>query len=71
MCENHKKDIPHALLNSFGYNSFDRSKPPFQQLSSYTSFSKPIGEQSDWEMKIKILEDFERRIHKVEDSRSI
>ena len=60
-----------AYLNSFGYNSFDRSKSPFQQPSSYTPFPKPIKEQSDWEKKIKILEDFERRIHKLEDSRSI
>ena len=60
-----------AYLNSFDYNSFDRSKPPFQQPSSYIPFSKPIEEQSDWEKKIKINEDFERWIHKVEDSWSI
>ena len=47
-----------TFQNSFGYNSFDRSKPPFQQPSSYTPFSKPIEEQSNWEKKIKILEDF-------------
>ena len=45
-----------AYLNSFSYNSFDRSKPPFQPSSSYTSFpTTPIEEPTYLEKSIESM----------------
>ena len=40
MCENHKKKniIPIEYLNSFGYNSFDKSRPSFHPSTSFPNY---------------------------------
>ena len=62
----------YSSQSQWGYNSSESyCQPPYQHPASYTpSPEQPLGESIDWEKRMEALEELERWIQILEDSKS-
>jgi len=61
----------HSSQSQWRYNSPESyDQPPYQHPASYTPPEQPLKEPIDWKTRMEALEELERQIQNLEDSKS-
>jgi len=61
----------YSSQSQWGFNSPESyCQPPYQHPASYTPPEQPLEESIDWEKRMEVLDELERQIQILEDSKS-